>query len=129
MDIITGTGEILSFFDIARPMGATMSTVATLSTKALITPAKRAKTVTAHFTFGTFEISGQVAVYKQGNDAHGTAYHKQNIIVNAQKGIDRGEIVQSAQPENYKYRSAAQGYIWAVFLKGKHKHIEHDKNY
>ena len=57
MDIITGTGEILSFFDIASPMGATMSTVATLSTKALITPAKRAKTVTAHFTFGTLEIS------------------------------------------------------------------------
>ncbi|MPM45520.1 hypothetical protein SDC9_92207 [bioreactor metagenome] len=38
---------------MANPMGATMSTVATLSTKALMTPANRAKAVTASWMLGT----------------------------------------------------------------------------
>ena len=53
MAISTGTGEIPSFLAMARPTGATISTVATLSTKALITPANRASAVTAHITLGT----------------------------------------------------------------------------
>ena len=56
MEISTGTGEIFNFLEMARPTGATISTVATLSTKALMTPAKRARAVTAHFTFGTLVI-------------------------------------------------------------------------
>ena len=56
MAMSTGTGDTFSFLEIASPTGATMSTVATLSTKALITPAKRASAVTAHMTFGVFVI-------------------------------------------------------------------------
>ena len=52
----TGTGEIFSFRDMATPTGATISTVATLSTKALITPANTARAVTAHMTLGVFVI-------------------------------------------------------------------------
>ena len=54
--ISTGTGEIFSLREMARPTGATISSVATLSTKALTTPAKRLSAVTAHMTFGTFCI-------------------------------------------------------------------------
>ena len=57
MAMRTGTGDIFSFLEIARPMGATMSTVATLSTNALITPANRDSTVTAHLISGTLEIN------------------------------------------------------------------------
>ena len=54
--ISTGTGEILSLREMARPTGATIKSVATLSTNALTTPAKRLSTVTAHMTFGTLTI-------------------------------------------------------------------------
>ena len=57
MAINTGTGEIFSFLEIANPTGATISTVATLSTNALTIPANSANTVTAHLTLGTFTIS------------------------------------------------------------------------
>ena len=57
MAINTGTGDIFSFLDMASPTGATIRTVATLSTKALIIPANNARTVTAHFTFGTLDIN------------------------------------------------------------------------
>ena len=56
MAMSTGTGDTFSFREIARPTGATISTVATLSTKALITPAKRASAVTAHITLGVLVI-------------------------------------------------------------------------
>ena len=57
MAVSTGTGEIFSFRAIASPTGATIKTVATLSTKALMTPAKSASIETAHLTFGTRAIS------------------------------------------------------------------------
>ena len=57
MAISTGTGEIFNLREMARPTGATISTVATLSTKALITPANSASTVTAHLTLGTRTMS------------------------------------------------------------------------
>ena len=57
MAMITGTGEIFSLRAMARPTGATMSTVATLSTNALMTPAKSASTHTAHWALGTRTIS------------------------------------------------------------------------
>ena len=57
MAMRTGTGESRSFRAMARPTGATISTVATLSTKALMTPAKRASIQTAHFTLGTWTMS------------------------------------------------------------------------
>ena len=57
MAISTGTGEMDSRRAMARPTGAIISTVATLSTKALMTPAKRASTVTAPRTSGTWRIS------------------------------------------------------------------------
>ena len=71
-------------------MGATMSTVATLSTKALITPAKGLKPLQPIYIryLGNKHLGkacGHFVVYKQGNDAHGAAYHKQNIIVNAKR--------------------------------------------
>ena len=56
MAISTGTGEIFSFREMASPTGATISTVATLSTKALMTPANSASTDTAHLTLGTRTI-------------------------------------------------------------------------
>ena len=61
MEMRTGTGEILSLRAMARPTGATMSTVATLSTKALMTPAKRASIHTAHFTLGTRTMSSSAS--------------------------------------------------------------------
>ena len=57
MEMITGTGEIFSLRAMARPTGATMSTVATLSTKALMTPANSASIHTAHLTSGTRTMS------------------------------------------------------------------------
>ena len=57
MAISTGTGEIFSLREMASPMGATISTVATLSTNALMMPANSASAVTAHLTSGTFEMS------------------------------------------------------------------------
>ena len=48
MAITSGTGEIFSCFATASPTGATISTVATLSTKAEITPANRPSTTAAH---------------------------------------------------------------------------------
>jgi hypothetical protein len=54
--MIAFTGEILSLRDIVTATGATISTVATLSTKAEITPAKRAREITAHFTLGVLSM-------------------------------------------------------------------------
>ena len=48
MAMSTGTGEIFSLRAMARPTGATIKTVATLSTKALMTPANNASMHTAH---------------------------------------------------------------------------------
>ena len=57
MAISTGTGDIFSLREMARPTGATISTVATLSTNALMMPANSASAVTAHFTLGTLLIN------------------------------------------------------------------------
>ena len=50
------TGEILSFFAMVMATGATMRTVATLSTKAEIIPANSARETMAHLTFGVFSM-------------------------------------------------------------------------
>ena len=50
---MTGTGFVSSFLHTSNPIGATIKTVATLSTNALTTPANKDKATTAHFTFGT----------------------------------------------------------------------------
>ena len=47
MPMIKGTGLVLSFLQISRAMGATISTVATLSTKAEMMPANRARATAA----------------------------------------------------------------------------------
>ena len=52
MDRIIGTGLIFSFLQTAMPTGATMRTVATLSMKAEIMPAKRDMKIVTHMTFG-----------------------------------------------------------------------------
>ena len=57
MAMSTGTGEIFSLRAMARPTGATMSTVATLSTKALTNPANSASAHTAQRTSGTLAMS------------------------------------------------------------------------
>ncbi len=57
MQIIGATGEIFSRLQTASATGATMSTVATLSTKAEMIPAKRDSTTTSHFTLCTWLIS------------------------------------------------------------------------
>ena len=54
MAMITGTGLVFSFFATASPTGATISTVATLSTKAEMMPENRLSATTAHWTLGTF---------------------------------------------------------------------------
>ena len=47
------TGEIFSFLAMATPTGASISTVATLSTKADTRPANRARAMMSHFTLGS----------------------------------------------------------------------------
>gem|GEM_PF-3911823 len=56
MAMMAFTGDILSFRDMVTATGATISTVATLSTKAEITPAKSARDMTAHFTLGILSM-------------------------------------------------------------------------
>ena len=51
MLMIIGTGLILSFLQIARPTGATMRTVATLSMKAEMMPEKSDIMIVTHMTF------------------------------------------------------------------------------
>ena len=51
MVISMGTGEVFSFLQIASATGAIISTVATLSTKALTAPAKRLMDTAAHCAF------------------------------------------------------------------------------
>ncbi len=53
MAITLGTGDISSFFEMVMATGATISTVATLSTNADIKPAKTERAIIAHFTSGT----------------------------------------------------------------------------
>ena len=57
MPMMKGTGLVLSFLQISRATGATISTVATLSTKAEITPANSDSATAAHWTLGTFSIT------------------------------------------------------------------------
>ena len=52
MAMITGMGLVLIFLATARPTGATISTVATLSTKAEIRPLNRLRATMAHLTLG-----------------------------------------------------------------------------
>ena len=56
MQMIDGTGEMLTFLQKARATGAIMSTVATLSTNAETIPAKSERQTIAHLTFGIFEM-------------------------------------------------------------------------
>ena len=57
MAMIMGTGLIFNRLEMAMATGATMRTVATLSTNAEITPANRASITTAHLTLGTWARS------------------------------------------------------------------------
>ena len=50
---MVGTGFIFSFLQISSPTGASISTVATLSTKAEISPEKADRATTAQQAFGT----------------------------------------------------------------------------
>ena len=50
--MIMGTGDILSFLQIARPTGATIRTVATLSMNAEMIPENRDMKIVTHITFG-----------------------------------------------------------------------------
>ena len=52
MAMMGSTGEMFSFRAMAMPTGASISTVATLSTKADTSPAKRASTMISRFTLG-----------------------------------------------------------------------------
>ena len=51
------TGEIFSFLEMASPTGASISTVATLSTKADTSPANSASAMMSHFTLGSTATS------------------------------------------------------------------------
>ena len=57
MAMSSGTGDMPSRFAMARPTGAIMRTVATLSTKADTIPAKSESAAAAHMTFGVFRSS------------------------------------------------------------------------
>ena len=61
MAMSTGTGDSFSRRAMASPTGATISTVATLSTKALMNPASKASTDTAHRTSGTWAMSSSAS--------------------------------------------------------------------
>ncbi len=61
MAMSTGTGDRFSRRAMASPTGATISTVATLSTKALMNPASSASTDTAHRTSGTWAMSSSAS--------------------------------------------------------------------
>ena len=54
MAMSRGTGLVFSCLATARPTGATISTVATLSTKAEMTPEKTESATAAHWMVGTF---------------------------------------------------------------------------
>ena len=54
--MMNGTGFVFSFLHISRATGATISTVATLSTKADITPENNAIATAAQRTLGTLSI-------------------------------------------------------------------------
>ena len=56
MEIMNGTGLVSSFLQTAMATGATIRTVATLSTKAEMIPAKRLRQTAAHCTLGTRSI-------------------------------------------------------------------------
>ena len=56
MPMMKGTGLVLSFLQISKAMGATIRTVATLSTKAEMMPANRASATAAIWTLGTFSM-------------------------------------------------------------------------
>ena len=55
--MIKGTGLVFSFLQISSAIGATIKTVATLSTNAEMIPAKRANATAAIWMFGTFSIT------------------------------------------------------------------------
>ena len=102
MAMITGTGEIFSLRAMARPTGATMSTVATLSTNALMTPAKSASTHTAHWALGTRTIS--------------CSARRERKIIHAQLS------------QCHEHRRAAQGHPRALFGQCQHEQIGDSKN-
>ena len=114
MAISTGTGEIFSFLEIASPTGATISTVATLSTNALTTPANSASTVTAHLTLGTFTISTSAryaGIRLSMNSVtmpHRAGDHQQDVVVHRAQRIRQGEVVHAEQPQRNEHRRARQ---------------------
>ena len=57
MQISMATGEIFNCFATARPMGAIISTVATLSIKAEMKPENREMKTTAHMVLGAMRRS------------------------------------------------------------------------
>ena len=57
MAMMPGTGDISSFLERLSAMGATISTVATLSTNALTNPANRESAMIAHLTLGIRAMS------------------------------------------------------------------------
>ncbi len=56
MEMIMGVGFILSLREKDRATGATINTVDTLSIKADIAPAKRAREMITHFILGILSI-------------------------------------------------------------------------
>ena len=56
MPMIKGTGLVLSFLQMANATGAIIKTVATLSTKAEITPANSASATAAVLTLDTLDM-------------------------------------------------------------------------
>ena len=64
MEMIMATGLMFSFLHTASPTGATMSTVATLSIKAEMRPAKRDMLIVTHMTLG--HLSSRISAIKLG---------------------------------------------------------------
>ena len=108
MLMIKGTGLVLSFLQISRAMGATISTVATLSTKAEMMPANRARATAAIWTLGTFSMmrvgqeGGHFAVDEQLHQAHGAGDHQQDVEVDGPQDLVEGQhpvaIKTAAEP-------------------------------
>ena len=63
MQMIMGTGLILSFLQMARPTGATMRTVATLSMNADMMPEKSDIRIVTHMTFFEMRRSASAILF------------------------------------------------------------------
>ena len=113
---IIPTGLIFSFRQMARPTGATMRTVATLSIKAEITPANRDIRMMTHITF--FDLSRRISARSPGmpdSIKYSTMIMVPTIIIRTFQLIVPGSSRTGSTPETRKTPAAASAYTGRYF--------------